>query len=42
MNTYPIAALKTSVHAELAQDFVAYVTGEVRQKVLQETGFGRA
>ncbi|SEH65512.1 molybdate transport system substrate-binding protein [Mycolicibacterium rutilum] len=38
VNTYPIAALKDS--PELAQQFVAAVTGEVGRKVLEAAGFG--
>jgi len=41
VNTYPIAALKDSANRELAQKFVAYVTGEAGQKVLDQAGFGK-
>ena len=41
VNTYPIAALKGSANAELAQKFIAYVTGEAGQKVLDQAGFGK-
>ena len=41
INTYPIATLKDSKNAELAQQFVEYVTGEAGQKVLDQAGFGK-
>ena len=41
VNTYPIAALKGSANVELAQKFIAYVTGEAGQKVLDQAGFGK-
>ena len=41
VNTYPIAALKGSANAGLAQKFIAYVTGEAGQKVLDQAGFGK-
>ena len=41
VNAYPIAVLKDSANAELAQKFVAYVTGEAGQKVLDAAGFGK-
>ena len=41
VNAYPIAALKDSANDELAQKFVAYVTGEAGQKVLDAAGFGK-
>jgi len=41
VNTYPIAALKDSANVELAQKFIAYVTGEAGQKVLDQAGFGK-
>jgi molybdate transport system substrate-binding protein len=39
VNTYPIAVLKQSKNAELAGKFVALVTGEAGQKVLNAAGF---
>jgi molybdate transport system substrate-binding protein len=41
VNTYPIAALKDSGNADLANEFVEYVTGEAGQKVLSRAGFGK-
>ena len=41
VNTYPIATLKSSTNADLAARFVAYVTGEAGQKVLEQAGFGK-
>jgi molybdate transport system substrate-binding protein len=41
INTYPIAALKDSGNADLANKFVEYVTGEGGQKVLNQAGFGK-
>jgi molybdate transport system substrate-binding protein len=40
VNTYPIAALKDSPNAELAQAFVDFVTGEKGQEALGDAGFG--
>ena len=40
VNSYPIAALKDSKHAEDARAFVDYVTGPEGQKVLKGKGFG--
>ncbi|WP_237569511.1 molybdate ABC transporter substrate-binding protein [Mycolicibacterium lacusdiani] len=40
VNTYPIATLTDSSNAELAQDFVDFVTGEKGRKVLGDAGFG--
>lgn len=40
VNTYPIATLKDSSNAELAQAFVDFVTGEKGRKVLGDAGFG--
>jgi molybdate transport system substrate-binding protein len=37
--TYPIAAISTSTQADLAQDFVAYVTGSEGQATLADFGF---
>ena len=41
VNTYPIAPLKTSGDAELAQKFIAFVTGEAGQKILDKAGFAK-
>lgn len=41
INTYPIAALRDSGNADLANKFVEYVTGEAGQKVLNQAGFGK-
>lgn len=41
VNTYPIATLKGAKDADLAREFVSYVTGEVGQRVLGESGFGK-
>lgn len=41
VNTYPIATLKGAKDADLAREFVSYVTGEVGQRVLGEAGFGK-
>jgi molybdate transport system substrate-binding protein len=41
VNTYPIAALKTSKDAELARKFIATVTGEAGQKILTAAGFAK-
>jgi molybdate transport system substrate-binding protein len=40
VNTYPIAPVADTADPELAQAFVAYVTGEVGQRVLRDAGFG--
>jgi molybdate transport system substrate-binding protein len=40
VNTYPIATLKDSSNAELAQAFVDFVTGEKGRKALRDAGFG--
>jgi len=40
VNSYPIAALKDSEHAEDARAFVDHVTGPEGQKVLKGKGFG--
>jgi molybdate transport system substrate-binding protein len=42
VNTYPIATVKDSEHAELAQQFVDFVLGEHAQQVLADAGFGSA
>ena len=39
VTNYPIAVVRTSEHAELAQRFQALVTGQAGQQVLQATGF---
>lgn len=41
VNTYPIAALESSEHQELARKFIEAVTGEAGQKTLQAAGFGK-
>ena len=41
VNTYPIAALKQSAHADLARTFIDAVTGETGQKVLNAAGFAK-
>lgn len=41
VNTYPIAVLKGSAHADLAAKFVALVTGEAGQKILAAAGFAK-
>ncbi|CDP89542.1 molybdenum ABC transporter periplasmic molybdate-binding protein [Mycolicibacterium farcinogenes] len=41
VNTYPIAVLKDSGHAQLAQRFVELVTGEAGQKALAKAGFAK-
>ncbi len=40
VNTYPIATLADSEHAELAEAFVEHVLGEGCRRVLREDGFG--
>jgi len=40
VNTYPLAAVRGSKHAELAREFVAAVTSDAGQKVLRDAGFG--
>jgi molybdate transport system substrate-binding protein len=40
VNTYPIATLADSQHAELAEAFVGHVLGEGGRRVLREDGFG--
>lgn len=39
VNTYPIAALKQSSHADMAKKFIDLVTGEAGQKILAAAGF---
>ncbi|GAB2531748.1 molybdate ABC transporter substrate-binding protein [Brachybacterium huguangmaarense] len=39
-NQYPIAVVKGSPSADLAQEYVDYVTSEKGQKTLQDAGFG--
>lgn len=41
VNTYPIATLKDSKQTEIADAFVAYVTGTVGQGVLADAGFAK-
>ena len=41
VNTYPIAVLKETKHAELARKFVDLVTGDAGQKTLRAAGFGK-
>jgi molybdate transport system substrate-binding protein len=41
VNVYPIAALKKAPQPALAQKFVAMVTGETGQKILDRSGFGK-
>lgn len=41
VNTYPIATLKTAADSALAHKFIAAVTGEAGQKVLDQAGFGK-
>ncbi len=41
VNTYLIAVLKSTPHADLAQEFVDLVTGEAGQKILSQAGFGK-
>ena len=40
VNTYPIATLADSGHADLAEAFVEYVLGPRGQQVLKHAGFG--
>lgn len=40
VNSYPIATLTDAAAADLAEDFVAHVTGPEGHKVLQDKGFG--
>lgn len=41
VNTYPLAVLKGTGNADLANEFVAYVTGAAGQQVLSQAGFGK-
>jgi molybdate transport system substrate-binding protein len=41
INQYPIAAMKDSKHAQLAQDFVDLVLSSKGQQVLADAGFGK-
>jgi molybdate transport system substrate-binding protein len=41
VNVYPIAVLKKAPHPALAQKFVALVTSEAGQKILDRSGFGK-
>ena len=40
VNTYPIAALEDAQDADLASEFVTFVTGAAGGKVLRDAGFG--
>jgi molybdate transport system substrate-binding protein len=40
INTYPIAALRAAPQADLANQFVAFVTSPVGQQILSKAGFG--
>lgn len=40
MNTYPIAAMGSSKNKELANAFIAMVTGSEGKRVLGDAGFG--
>ena len=40
MNTYPIATVADSDHADLAQDFVDVVNGDRGRRVIEGYGFG--
>lgn len=40
VNTYPIATIGTSKNKDLAQAFIAAVTGDQGQKILNDAGFG--
>src|SRR5699024_1141842 len=42
VNVYPITTVEGAEHAELGQEFVDLVGGEVGQSILDEYGFGRA
>ena len=42
VNTYPIAALSQSGHADLARRFIDLVTGDAGQKILTAAGFAKA
>ena len=42
LNTYPIAALKSAGRAELADEFIAMVSGSDGQRILSTAGFGTA
>ena len=42
VNSYPIAALRSSKHAAVARAFVAAVTGAEGQRVLSDAGFAKA
>ncbi|MCV7300136.1 molybdate ABC transporter substrate-binding protein [Mycobacterium barrassiae] len=41
VNVYPIAALESSAHQELARKFIDAVTGEAGQKTLSAAGFAK-
>ncbi|MFD0485656.1 molybdate ABC transporter substrate-binding protein [Kineococcus sp. GCM10028916] len=40
VNTYPIAALQDAQDADLASEFVTFVTGTAGEEVLRDAGFG--
>jgi molybdate transport system substrate-binding protein len=42
VNTYPIAPVKGTDEADLAQEFVDLVVGDTGQKILHDAGFGTA
>lgn len=41
VNVYPVAVLKQAPQTGLAQRFVALVTGDTGQKILEQAGFGK-
>ena len=42
VNVYPIGALADSKNADIAKEFVEFITGTVGQQVLADAGFARA
>jgi molybdate transport system substrate-binding protein len=38
--TYPVVAMKASANLDLAEDFVAFLTGKVGRQILADHGFG--
>jgi molybdate transport system substrate-binding protein len=42
VNTYPIAAIKTSSHPQLAQAFVTFIHSPTAQQQFATAGFGAA
>lgn len=42
VNTYPIAALKSAGNSEMADEFIAMVSGSEGQRILSAAGFGTA